>query len=146
MNFLSENIDISKPLGSFVLNAREYTTIIKNIKSSDEFTEISLKLHHLKNGTKKLEFYTASVCQEFFQPIIMTPHPNDQFKLPPEDTVICSHCYLISHLILFIKSINLNSVMCLHFYEKGMMIQYQIDGVGQIVFYLNESTSTNSWE
>ena len=145
-NFLNENIDISKPLGSFILNAREYTTIIKNIKSSDEFTEISLKLHHLKNGTKKLDFYTASVCQEFFQPIITKPHPNDAFEIPEKDIVVCEKCFFISYLILFIKSINLNSTMCLHFYEKGMMIQYEIDGIGQMVFYLNDSTSVNSWE
>lgn len=138
-------IDIEKPLGSFVMNAREYTSIIKNIKSSDEFTEISLKLNYLKNGTKQLDFFTLSTRQEFSQSIVLTPNEKDVINVQ-EDTVICQHCYCVATLILFIKSINLNTEMCLHFYEKGIMIQYQIEDVGQIVFYANESTCSNNWE
>jgi hypothetical protein len=139
------SIDIGNPLGSFVMNAREYTSIIKNIKSSDEFTEISLKLNYLQSGKKQLDFFTLSTRQEFSQSVVLTPHEKDKINVQ-EDTVICQHCYCVATLILFIKSINLNSEMCLHFYKKGVMIQYQIEDVGQIVFYANESTCSNNWE
>jgi hypothetical protein len=145
--FLKDNfsVNIGNPIGSFVMNAREYTSIIKNIKSSDEFTEISLKLNYLKNGNKQLDFFTLSTRQEFSQSIVLTPHEKDAITVQ-QDTVVCQHCYCVATLILFIKSINLNSEMCLHFYEKGMIIQYQIEEVGQIIFYTNESTCSNNWE